>query len=61
MMNGLFQSPYWPANNNWDNRWGAFGFWQVVAWPIQRCCGNLSGFLSWQSIRAGFRSARPER
>src|SRR5688572_28009234 len=35
MMNGIFQSPYWPANNNWDNRWGAFGFWQVVAWPIR--------------------------
>ena len=35
MVNGLFQSPYWPANNNWDNRWGAFGFWQVLAWPVR--------------------------
>ena len=35
MMNGFFQSPYWPANNNWDNRWGAFGFWQVMAWPVK--------------------------
>jgi hypothetical protein len=35
MMNGFFQSAYWPANNNWDNRWGAFGFWQVLAWPIK--------------------------
>jgi hypothetical protein len=35
MMNGFFQSPCWPANNNWDNRWGAFGFWPVLAWPIK--------------------------
>lgn len=35
MMNGFFQSPYWPANNNWDNRWGGSGFWQVLAWPIK--------------------------
>lgn len=35
MMNGYFQSPYWPANNNWDNRWGAFGLWPVLAWPIR--------------------------
>jgi hypothetical protein len=35
MMNGFFQSPYWPANNNWDNRWGAFGFWSVLAWPVK--------------------------
>jgi hypothetical protein len=35
MMNGFFQSPYWPANNNWDNRWGAFGFWPVLAWPVK--------------------------
>lgn len=35
MMNGIFQSAYWPANNNWDNRWGTFGFWPVLAWPIK--------------------------
>ncbi|HYJ05909.1 MAG TPA: hypothetical protein VEX43_12305 [Chthoniobacterales bacterium] len=35
MMNGFFHSPYWPANNNWDDRWGAFGFWQVLAWPLK--------------------------
>ena len=35
MMNGLFQSPYWPANNNWDNRWGVSGAWQVLGWPIK--------------------------
>ncbi len=32
--NGLFKSPYWPANSGWDGRWGPKGIGEVVAWPI---------------------------
>ncbi len=34
IMNGLFKSPYWPPNSGWDQRWGPFGFWEVLIWPV---------------------------
>jgi hypothetical protein len=35
IMNGIFKSPYWPPNSGWDNRWGGFGFWEVLIWPLK--------------------------
>jgi hypothetical protein len=35
MLNGIFKSPYWPPNSGWDSRWGSFGFWGVLIWPVQ--------------------------
>ena len=35
ILNGVFKSSYWPANSGWDNRWGPFGFWETLVWPIQ--------------------------
>lgn len=35
IMNGIFKSPYWPPNSGWDQRWGPFGFWEVVTWPVK--------------------------
>ncbi|HKP92667.1 MAG TPA: hypothetical protein VJS88_02130 [Chthoniobacterales bacterium] len=35
IFNGFFKSPYWPPNSGWDNRWGPFGFWEVITWPIR--------------------------
>jgi hypothetical protein len=35
ILNGVFKSPYWPANSGWDNRWGPFGFGEVLIWPVK--------------------------
>ncbi|HVF73131.1 MAG TPA: hypothetical protein VM940_16130 [Chthoniobacterales bacterium] len=35
ILNGVFKSPFWPANSGWDNRWGPFGFWEVLVWPVK--------------------------
>jgi hypothetical protein len=35
ILNGVFKSPYWPPNSGWDNRWGPFGFWEVLIWPVK--------------------------
>jgi hypothetical protein len=35
ILNGVFKSPYWPANSGWDARWGPVGFWETLWWPIQ--------------------------
>jgi hypothetical protein len=35
IFNGLFKSPYWPPNSGWDSRWGPFGFWEVLVWPVK--------------------------
>ena len=34
-LNGIFKSPYWPANSGWDPRWGPVGFWETLFWPVQ--------------------------
>jgi hypothetical protein len=34
-LNGIFKSPYWPANSGWDPRWGPVGFWETLSWPFQ--------------------------
>lgn len=35
ILNGVFKSPYWPANSGWDARWGPAGFWETLWWPVQ--------------------------
>jgi hypothetical protein len=35
ILNGVFKSPYWPANSGWDARWGPVGFWETLLWPVQ--------------------------
>src|SRR5205085_3384542 len=35
ILNGVFKSPYWPPNSGWDTRWGPFGFWEVLIWPLK--------------------------
>ena len=35
LLNGVFKSPYWPPNSGWDQRWGPFGFWEVLIWPVK--------------------------
>jgi hypothetical protein len=35
IMNGVFKSPYWPPNSGWDSRWGPFGVWEVLIWPLK--------------------------
>ena len=35
IMNGIFKSPFWPPNSGWDNRWGPFGLWEIVIWPVK--------------------------
>jgi hypothetical protein len=35
IMNGIFKSPYWPPNSGWDQRWGPFGFWEILIWPLK--------------------------
>lgn len=32
--NGIFKSVYWPASNVLDPRWGPFGLWEKLLWPI---------------------------
>lgn len=33
--NKLFRSPYWPARNGHDPRWGPEGFREILTWPVQ--------------------------
>ena len=35
ILNGVFKSPHWPPNSGWDNRWGPFGFFEVLIWPLK--------------------------
>jgi hypothetical protein len=35
ILNGIFKSPYWPANSIWDPRWGPAGPWETLVWPIK--------------------------
>jgi hypothetical protein len=35
ILNGVFKSPFWPPNSGWDNRWGPFGFWEILIWPVK--------------------------
>jgi hypothetical protein len=35
LLNGVFKSPYWPPNSGWDQRWGPFGFGEVLIWPVK--------------------------
>ncbi|HVS21871.1 MAG TPA: hypothetical protein VHD88_08490 [Pyrinomonadaceae bacterium] len=32
--NGLFQSPFYPPFNGWDDRWGGYGAFEILAWPV---------------------------
>ncbi|HLE63038.1 MAG TPA: hypothetical protein VI750_07860, partial [Pyrinomonadaceae bacterium] len=35
LYNRIFKSPFWPAENPFDGRWGAQGAWQTLSWPFQ--------------------------
>ena len=32
--NGYFRSPFYPASNGWDGRWGGFGAREILPWPV---------------------------
>jgi hypothetical protein len=34
LANTFFKSPYWHTSGGWDMRWGPFGIWETVAWPL---------------------------
>ena len=34
LYNKVFQSPLYPPFNGWDNRWGGYGLWEILTWPI---------------------------
>jgi len=35
VLNGVFKSPYWPANSGWDTRWGPVGLVETILWPLR--------------------------
>ncbi len=34
LYNGLFKSPYWPQGAVFDPRWGPWGVWETIVWPV---------------------------
>lgn len=34
LYNAIFESPYWTPANYRDPRWGPFGFWETITWPL---------------------------
>jgi hypothetical protein len=34
LYNGLFKSPYWPQGAVFDPRWGPWGVYETVVWPV---------------------------
>ena len=34
LYNALFASPYWTPANYRDPRWGPFGLWETITWPL---------------------------
>ena len=34
LYNAFFESPYWTPANYRDPRWGPFGFWETITWPL---------------------------
>jgi hypothetical protein len=34
LANTYFASPYWHTRGGWDQRWGATGLWETLAWPV---------------------------
>jgi hypothetical protein len=34
LYNGLFKSPYWPQGAVFDPRWGPWGVYETIAWPV---------------------------
>jgi hypothetical protein len=34
LYNGLFKSPYWPQGALFDPRWGPYGIWEIISWPV---------------------------
>ncbi len=34
LYNGLFKSPYWPQGAAFDPRWGPWGVYETVIWPV---------------------------
>jgi hypothetical protein len=34
LYNKIFRSPMYPPFNGWDDRWGGYGLFEVVTWPV---------------------------
>lgn len=34
LYNKVFRSPLYPPFNGWDNRWGGYGAFEILSWPI---------------------------
>jgi hypothetical protein len=34
LYNGLFKSPYWPQGAIFDPRWGPWGIYETIVWPV---------------------------
>jgi hypothetical protein len=34
LANTFFKSVYWHTSGGWDMRWGPFGIWETVVWPV---------------------------
>ncbi len=32
--NGVFRSPFYPPFNGWDDRWGGYGAFEILLWPL---------------------------
>ena len=52
LYNGLFKSPYWPQGVLFDPRWGPYGFFETLGWPVIMC------FRPWRLSEYGFYSGR---
>lgn len=61
LYNGLFKSPYWPQGAVFDPRWGPWGVYETIVWPVlmwfkpERLCefSYYSGRLSIGYVAAG--------
>jgi hypothetical protein len=34
LYNGVFRSSFYPPFNGWDDRWGGYGPFEILAWPV---------------------------
>jgi len=37
LYNGIFKSPYWPQGAVFDPRWGPWGVYETIVWPVLMC------------------------
>lgn len=56
LYNRFFASPFWPAMNVQEGRWGPVGWWETAIWPLAMFL-SPKGLQSYQSTQAGSQSA----